>query len=109
MRAAILAAAAAAVLAATPAAAQTLKLTKPADANKDGVVTDQEQADYYAKQASKPVKEIGVAAPKPTGDGLNVKFTEPENELDKRAVPASDFEEAQNAQFEKAQAKKKDD
>ena len=106
MRAAILAAAA--VLAATPAAAQALKLTKPADANKDGVVTDQEQADYYAKQANRPAKEIGVAAPKSSGDQVTFKLTEPENELDKRAVPASDFEKAQDAQARKAQAEKDD-
>ncbi|NBB16882.1 hypothetical protein GVN21_16070 [Caulobacter sp. SLTY] len=103
MRIAILAAAA--VLAAMPAAAQSLKLTKPADTNKDGVVTDQEQADYYAKQADKPVREIGVAAPKASGDQISVKLTEPENELDKRAVPASDFEKAQDAQARKAQSK----
>ncbi len=103
MRIAILAAAA--VLAAMPAAAQGLKLTKPADANKDGVVTDQEQADYYAKQADKPVREIGVATPKSSGDAVTVKLTEPENELDKRAVPASDFEKAQDAQARKAQSK----
>jgi hypothetical protein len=103
MRIAVLAAAAA--LAAMPVAAQGLKLTKPADTNKDGVVTDQEQADYYAKQADKPVREIGVAAPKATGDTVSVKLTEPENDLDKRAVPASDFEKAQDAQARKAQSK----
>ena len=103
MRIAILAAAAA--LAAMPAAAQVLKPTKPADANRDGVVTDKEQAEYYAKQHDKPVQEIGVAAPKSAGDGVTFKLTEPENDLDKRAVPASDFEKAQDAQARKAQAK----
>ena len=103
MRIAVLAAVAA--LAAMPAAAQGLKLSKPADTNKDGVVTDEEQAAYYAKQHDKPVQQIGVAAPKATGDGVTFKLTEPENDLDKRAVPASDFEKAQDAQARKAQAK----
>jgi hypothetical protein len=82
----------------------------PADANKDGVVTDEERLDYQVAQHDKrPAREIGVAAPKANGGGANFKFVEPENELDKRVVPPSDFEEAQNAEFEKAERNKKDD
>jgi hypothetical protein len=100
---------AAALLVAGPALAQTAKplFPSPADANKDGVVTDEERLDYQAAQHDKrPARAIGVAAPKSSGDGVTFKLTEPENELDKRAVPASDFEKAQNDQAEKA---KKDD
>lgn len=103
---------AAALLVATPAFAQQAKplFPNPADANKDGVVTDEERLDYQAAQMDKrPVKDIGVAPPKSTGDGVTFKLTEPENELDKRAVKASSFEEAQNAQAQKAENKKKDD
>ncbi|WGM39709.1 hypothetical protein [Caulobacter sp. NIBR1757] len=108
---------AAALLVAGPALAQTPAampgkplFPNPADANKDGVVTDDERLDYQAAQHDKrPVREIGVAAPKSSGDGVTFKLTEPENELDKRAVKASSFEEAQNAQASKAEAKKKND
>ena len=102
---------AAALLVAGPAFAQVQPakplFPNPADANKDGVVTDEERLDYQAAQHDKrPVREIGVAPPKATGTGVTFKVAEPETELDKRVVPASDFEEAQNAAFEKA---KKDD
>ncbi len=103
---------AAALLVATPAFAQQAKplFPNPADANKDGVVTDEERLDYQAAQHDKcPVKDIGVAPPKSTGDGVTFKLTDPENELDKRAVKASSFEEAQNALAQKAENKKKDD
>ncbi|RYF92457.1 MAG: hypothetical protein EON95_12340 [Caulobacteraceae bacterium] len=100
---------AAALLVAGPAAAQLSAgaarplFPNPADADKDGVVTDDERLDYQARQHDKhPVREFGVAAPKATGDGVTFKLTEPESELDKRVVPASDFEKAQNAEFEKA-------
>lgn len=85
-----------------PAAAQTLVLRHPADANKDGVVSDEERADYLMGDPDRPAPEIGVQAPKSSGDGINFTVTEPTNELDKRAVPASDFVKAQNAQAEKA-------
>lgn len=105
---------AAALLVSGPALAQVQPakplFPNPADANKDGVVTDDERLDYQAARHDKrPAREIGVAPPKATGDGVTFKVTEPENELDKRAVAPSDFEEAQNAQFEKAQRDKKDD
>ena len=105
---------AAALLAAGPALAQVQPakplFPNPADANKDGVVTDEERLDYQAAQHDKrPVREIGVAPPKSGGSGVTFKVTEPESELDKRVVPASDFEKAQNAEFEKAQRDKKDD
>eukprot|EP01030_Chromulinospumella_sphaerica_P028399 gene28399-28734_t len=102
---------AAALLVAGPALAQQAKplFPHPADANKDGVVTDEERLDHQsALPDSRPVKEIGVAPPKSTGDGVTFKLAEPVNELDKRAVKASSFEEAQNAQAEKALAKKDD-
>ena len=102
---------AAALLVSGPALAQQAKplFPNPADANKDGVVTEDEKLDYQAAQHDKaPVKEIGVSPPKSSGDGVTIKLTEPENELDKRAVKASGFEEAQNAQAQKAQSKKKD-
>jgi hypothetical protein len=102
---------AAALLVSGPALAQVQPakplFPNPADANKDGVVTDEERLDYQARQDEKrPAREIGVAPPKSTGGGANFRFVEPENELDKRVVPPSDFEEAQNAEFEKA---RKDD
>lgn len=101
--------AAALAVAATPAAAlaQAPKLYKPADANRDGKVTPEEEADYLARGAGK-APAIGVAAPKTDGDSVTFKLTEPESELDKRAVKASSFEEAQDAQARKAEAKKND-
>lgn len=101
-------AAAVLALAAGPAMAQPApKLYKPADANKDGKVTPEEEADYLARGAGKG-PAIGVAAPKSNGDGVTFKLTEPESELDKRAVKASGFEEAQDAQARKAEQKKND-
>lgn len=102
---------AAALLVSGPAFAQAAKplFPSPADANKDGVVTDEERLDYQSAQHDKrPVREIGVAAPRSSGDGVSIKLAEPENELDKRAVKASSFEEAQNALAEQAAGKKKD-
>lgn len=102
---------AAALMVSGPALAQTARpvFPNPADTNKDGVVTDEERLDYQAARHDKrPVREIGVTPPKSSGEGVTFKLAEPENELDKRAVKASSFEEAQNAQAQKAQAKKND-
>lgn len=56
----------AAALAQTPP-----RLLNPADANKDGVVTEDEKADYLAKKAAGVQDQpptIGVGAPKPSGN-----------------------------------------
>lgn len=108
MRIALLAAIAVAL--AGPVAAQPLKLFKPADANRDGVVTDDEQADYLAQKARKDPADFAVAAPKPSGDAITVGQTPSDMlvgpSLDTRAVKASGFEESQDAIARKAAAKK---
>lgn len=71
MRAAIVLSA---LLFALPAVAlaqgQPLRLLNPADADRDGVVTDDERADYLAKKAAGAQDEPGlpVAAPKAGGN-----------------------------------------
>lgn len=71
MRAAIVLSA---LLLALPAQAlaqgQPLRLINPADADRDGVVTDDERADYLAKKAAGAQDEPGlpVAAPKASGN-----------------------------------------
>ncbi|MBP7703941.1 MAG: hypothetical protein KA105_01495 [Caulobacter sp.] len=72
MKAAVLAAFA---LLAAPACAlaqaKPLLLANPADANRDGVVTDEEKADYLARKsagAADAPPTFGVGAPKPGGN-----------------------------------------
>ena len=63
-----------ALLLTAPAAAlaqgQTLRLISPADADRDGVVTDDERADYLAKKAAGAGDQPGlpVSAPKAGGN-----------------------------------------
>ncbi len=70
---------AAALLFAAPtlalAQAAPLKLTNPADANRDGVVTDDERADYLAKGGA-DAQALPVAAPKSSGQPQVFKPTE---------------------------------
>lgn len=56
--------------AATLAQGQPLRLLNPADADRDGVVTDDERADYLAKKAAGAQDEPGlpVSAPKAGGN-----------------------------------------
>ena len=56
---------------------QPLRLLNPADADRDGVVTDDEQADYLAKKAAGAQDEPGlpVAAPKASGNATVVMGT----------------------------------
>jgi hypothetical protein len=102
--------AAAAALLAGSAAAQPMKLFKPADANKDGVVSEDEQADDLAQKAKSDPAEFGVAAPKPSGG--SVTFGQAPTDmmagpsLDSRAVKASEFEESQDAIARKAAAER---
>lgn len=95
--------AAAALLTALPtlAAAQTLPLlTNPADANKDGVVSAEEKADYLAKKAGdvRNTDPLPVAVPKASGNTVVFKPTElqdPERNTTAAGDPpaaASDFE-----------------
>ena len=101
---------AAAVALAGPVAAQPMKLFRPADANKDGVVTDDEQSDYLAHKARQDPVDFGVAAPKPSGDAVTFTPTAPDltagPSLDTRAVKASEFEESQDAIARKAEREK---
>jgi len=94
---------AAALLLATPptlATAQPLLLINPADANRDGTVTDEEKADYLAKKAGdvRNAAALPVAAPKPGGATTVFKPTElrdPESNNTAAGAPpagASDFE-----------------
>lgn len=92
---------AAAVLFAAPtlafAQAEPLKLTNPADANRDGVVTDEERADYLAKRGAN-APELPVSTPKPGGQTVVFKPSElPEAERNNTAAgeppsQASEFE-----------------
>lgn len=108
MRIALLAAVAVAL--AGPVAAQPMKLFKPADANRDGVVTDDEQADYLAEKAKTDPASFGVATPKPSGEAVTLGQSPSDMmagpSLDTRAVKASEFEQAQDAIARKAAAKK---
>ena len=70
MRVALIAAAALLTVPACALAQAKPLLANPADANKDGVVTDEEKADYLAKKAAGAQDQpptIGVGAPKPGG------------------------------------------
>lgn len=108
MRIALLAVVAAVV--AGSATAQPMKLFKPADANKDGVVSENEQADYLARKAKQDPADFSVAAPKPSGD--SVTFGPGPSDptagpsLETRAVQASEFEQSQDAIARKAERKK---
>ncbi|MBA4795681.1 hypothetical protein [Phenylobacterium sp.] len=111
MRSGLVALAAGALLA-SGAQAQTLSLHKPADLNKDGVVTAAEQAEYEAsKGKAKPWDEpspFSVSAP--PSSGPNVTFNQgpadytTQPRLADRAVEASGFEEYINAEAEKKRA-----
>ena len=99
-----------AVALAGPVAAQPLKLFKPADANRDGVVSDDEQADHLARKARSDPADFGVAAPKPSGNSVTFGQTPPDlmagPSLETRAVEASEFEQSQDAIARKAERKK---
>lgn len=94
----------AALLAALPTLAlaqgKPLLLANPADANRDGVVTEAEKADYLAKKAGDPhnAAALPVSAPKPVGNSVVFKPTElqdPERNTTAAGEPpaaASDFE-----------------
>lgn len=101
------------LLLASPAmAAEPFKLTRPADANKDGVVSPEEEADYVAKGAAQ-AREIGVAAPKPSANAVQVRTDdEPKGppslgSLEGRAVKPTPFEEAKD--FEARRKAEEDD
>ena len=99
----------ASALLASVAQAQTLSLHKPADLDKDGVVTAAERAEYEAsKGTAKPWDEpspFSVSAPPSSGpsvtfnEGPTDYTTQPR--LENRAVKASGFEEYINAEAEK--------
>ncbi|MES2724875.1 MAG: hypothetical protein V4656_17120 [Pseudomonadota bacterium] len=107
MRVVLLAAIATAL--AGPVAAQPMKLFKPADANKDGVVSENEHADYLAHKAKRAPVDYGVAAPKRSGDTVTFGQAAPNTtagpSLETRAVQASEFEQSQDAIARKAAAK----
>lgn len=94
---------------ASPVAAQPMKLFKPADANKDGVVSEEEQADHLAQKAKQAPVDYDVAAPKPSGDAVTFGQAAPNTtagpSLETRAVKASEFEQSQDAIARKAAAK----
>lgn len=106
MRVAFLAAVALAVLpGAALAQAKPLLLANPADADKDGVVTEDEKADYLAKKASgarDAPPSIGVGAPRPGGNATVIMGKpggQPSGEYDTggagdHSAGASDFEKA---------------
>lgn len=90
----------AAALAQTPAPAKPL--IKPADANKDGVVSEEERLDYLAKKSAGAQDQPGlpVAAPKPGGNST-VIMGQPGGQPDYRSgiagvapTAASEFEKA---------------
>lgn len=111
MRSGLVALAVSALLA-SAAQAQTLSLHKPADLDKDGVVTAAEQAEYEAsKGGAKPWDEpspFSVSAP--PSSRPNVTFNEGPTDyttqprLEDRAVKASGFEEYINAEADKKRA-----
>lgn len=111
MRVAFLAAVALAALsgAASPSAAlaqaKPLLLANPADTDKNGVVTEEEKADYLAKKAAgaqDAPPSIGVGAPKPGGNATTIMGKpggQPSGEYDtggagEHSAGASDFEKA---------------
>lgn len=101
----------AALLIAGGAQAQTLRLHNPADANRDGVVSDAERADYEAQKAGPAPWDqpapYTVSAPPASSPG--VTFTPGEQplgapspaRLEDRAVKASGFEEYINAEADR--------
>ncbi|MDX5394190.1 MAG: hypothetical protein LPJ86_10240 [Caulobacteraceae bacterium] len=109
MKSASLALAAVLTFAASGAHAQMLKLTQPADLNKDGVVTDAERAEYEANKGGPAPWDqpstFSVYAPPSAGQG-GVTFGEGPQDftaqprLEDRAVKASGFEEYINAEAE---------
>ncbi len=100
-----------ALLLAGGAQAQTLRLHNPADANRDGVVSDAERADYEARKGGPAPWDqpspYAVNAPPASGPG--VTFAQGEQppgapspaRLEDRAVKASGFEEYINAEADK--------
>ncbi|MDP2212334.1 hypothetical protein [Phenylobacterium sp.] len=91
--------------------AQGLRLHHPADANRDGVVSDLERAEYEAaKGGPAPWDEpsaYSVTAPPASGPGLvfnagdNPPGAPSPARLEDRAVKASGFEEYINAEADK--------
>ncbi|MDP3383769.1 MAG: hypothetical protein Q8S47_10630, partial [Phenylobacterium sp.] len=93
------------------AQAQMLRLHNPADAQRDGVVSDAERADYEARKGGPPPWDqpspYGVSAPPASGPGVTFAPNEPPPgapspaRLEDRAVKASGFEEYINAEADK--------
>lgn len=90
----------AACLLAAPALAlaQTAPLKLPADANGDGVVTEEERADHLARRGA-GTQELPVASPKPGGQ--TVVFKPTELPADDRGATAAGEPPAQASEFEK--------
>lgn len=76
-------------------------LIRPADANRDGVVSEEERLDYLAKKAASARDQPGlpVATPKPTGESTTI-MGRPGGQTYRTGVAgdhpegASDFEKA---------------
>lgn len=105
-----LAAAASLALLAGPASAQMLKLTLPADADGDGVVTEEERAAHLAKSGGREDGPVYGAAPPRSGDTTVTFGTGPDDftsqpRLEDRAVQASGFEEYINEKADRARQK----
>lgn len=100
---------AALALAALPAAANAqLMLIKPADLNKDGVVTEDEQHEYDGRQAIQYRDAPPLYSPTAPPSGGETSFTigpgQPEpGSLETRAVEASGFEQALDAKVREAE------
>lgn len=104
-----------AILAAGAAQAQTLRLHHPADANRDGVVSDAERADHEARKGdAAPWDEpspYAVAPPPASGAGITftpgtgASTTVGPARLEDRAVKASGFEEYINADADRQRRK----
>jgi hypothetical protein len=102
-----------ALLVALPAQAlgqgQPLRLLKPADADRDGVVTDDERADYLAKKAAAARDEPGlpVSAPRAGGNDTIIMGrpgAQPGDDTGAGGDPpaaASDFEKAVETRIRK--------
>ncbi len=88
---------------------QPLRLLNPADADRDGVVTDDERADYLARKAAGAQDEPGlpVSAPKASGNDtiiLGKPGAQPGDEDSAAGEPpaaASDFEKSVEAGIRK--------
>lgn len=84
---------------------QPLRLLNPADSDRDGVVTDDERADYLAKKAAGAQDEPGlpVAAPKASGNAtviMGATGLPPRDDPGAAGEPpaaASDFEKSVEA------------